>query len=101
MPSCLKCGAELPVNEEGIAPVLCDRCAGRANSRARLRLNAAPLMGSPATTLLIGINTAVFLGMRSVVAGEPINGAALSLRRARLLALPAQRSHKTGAIPSS
>jgi membrane associated rhomboid family serine protease len=63
MPQCLKCGAELPVDEEGHAPVLCDRCAGRATSRARLRLNAGALMSSPATTLLIAINTAVFLGM--------------------------------------
>jgi hypothetical protein len=63
MPQCLKCGAELQVNEEGVAPVLCDRCAGRATSRARLRLNAGPLMAFPATTFLIAINTAVFLGM--------------------------------------
>jgi membrane associated rhomboid family serine protease len=63
MPQCLKCGAELPVDEEGHAPVLCDRCAGRATSRARLRLNTGALMTSPATTLLIAINTAVFLGM--------------------------------------
>jgi rhomboid protease GluP len=63
MPQCLKCGAELPVNEEGMAPVLCDRCAGRATSRARRRLNAGVLMTSPATSLLIAINTAVFLGM--------------------------------------
>jgi membrane associated rhomboid family serine protease len=63
MPQCLKCGTELPVDEDGHAPVLCDRCAGRANSRARVRLNTGALMGSPATTLLIGINTAVFLGM--------------------------------------
>jgi rhomboid protease GluP len=71
MPNCLKCGTELPVNEEGIAPVLCDRCAGRANSRARLRLNAGALMGSPATTLLIGINTAVFLSML-LAGGSPM-----------------------------
>jgi membrane associated rhomboid family serine protease len=63
MPQCLKCGAELPVNEEGVAPVLCDRCAGRATTRARRRLKAGALMGSPATTFLIAINTAVFLGM--------------------------------------
>jgi len=63
MPLCLKCGADLPVDDEGGAPVLCDRCAGRATSRARLRLNAGALMGSPATTFLIAINTAVFIGM--------------------------------------
>lgn len=71
MPQCLKCGAELPVDEEGHAPVLCDRCAGRATSRARLRLNAGPLMASPATTLLIAINTAVFLGM-VISGGSPM-----------------------------
>jgi rhomboid protease GluP len=63
MPNCLKCGAELPVNEEGMAPVLCDRCAGKATSRARRRLNAGALMAYPATSLLIAINTAVFLSM--------------------------------------
>jgi len=63
MPKCLKCGAELPVNEEGMAPVLCDRCAGRASSRARRRLSFGPMLQFPATSLLIGINTAVFLGM--------------------------------------
>ncbi|HMF89452.1 MAG TPA: rhomboid family intramembrane serine protease [Candidatus Angelobacter sp.] len=63
MPSCLKCGAELPLNEEGMAPVLCDRCAGRASSRARRRLSAGVMLQFPATSLLIGINTAVFLGM--------------------------------------
>jgi rhomboid protease GluP len=63
MPQCLKCGAELPVNEEGGAPVLCDRCAGRASSRASRRLHAGVLLQFPATTLLLGINTAVFLAM--------------------------------------
>ena len=63
MPQCLRCGADLPVDEEGHAPVLCDRCAGRATSRARVRLNAGALMTAPATTFLIAINTAVFLGM--------------------------------------
>jgi rhomboid protease GluP len=71
MPQCLKCGAELAVNEEGIAPVLCDRCAGRATSRARRGLNAGTFTGSPATTLLIGINTAVFLGML-LTGGSPM-----------------------------
>jgi len=63
MPKCLKCGAELPVNEEGMAPVLCDRCAGRASSRARRRLSFGGMLQFPATTFLIAINTAVFLGM--------------------------------------
>jgi rhomboid protease GluP len=63
MPQCLKCGAELVVNEEGIAPVLCDRCAGRATSRARRGLNAGTLLNFPATTLLIAINVSVFLAM--------------------------------------
>jgi membrane associated rhomboid family serine protease len=63
MPKCLKCGSELPVNEEGMAPVLCDRCAGRASSRAKRRLSFGGLLQFPATSFLIGINTAVFLGM--------------------------------------
>lgn len=63
MPQCLKCGAELPVNEEGMAPVLCDRCAGRATRRARVGLNTGTLREFPATTLLLGINVAVFIGM--------------------------------------
>src|SRR5579864_7025330 len=63
MPSCLKCGAELAVNEEGIAPVLCDRCAGIATSRARRGLSTGTMHDFPATTLLVGINLAVFVVM--------------------------------------
>ena len=63
MPQCLKCGAELPVNEEGMAPVLCDRCAGRATRRARVGMNSSTFREFPATTLLVGINVAVFIGM--------------------------------------
>jgi rhomboid protease GluP len=63
MPRCLKCGAELQVNEEGIAPVLCDRCAGIATRRARISLNTGTLRQYPATTALLGINVAVFLAM--------------------------------------
>ena len=63
MPQCLKCGAELQVNEEGVAPVLCDRCAGVATSRARRGLSTGTLWDYPATTILVGINVAVLLGM--------------------------------------
>jgi membrane associated rhomboid family serine protease len=63
MPSCLKCGAQLPVNEEGVAPVLCDRCAGRATSRARRGLRTGTLRDFPATSLLLAINLGVFLAM--------------------------------------
>lgn len=63
MPQCLRCGAELQVNEEGVAPVLCDRCAGAATSRARRGMSTSTLRDYPITTLLVGINIAVFLGM--------------------------------------
>lgn len=63
MPQCLKCGAELPVSEDGTAPVLCDRCAGRATKRASSTLNAGTLREFPATTILTVINLAVFSGM--------------------------------------
>lgn len=63
MPQCLKCGAELQVNEEGVAPVLCDRCAGVATSRARRGLSTGTIWDYPATTVLVGINVAVLLGM--------------------------------------
>jgi membrane associated rhomboid family serine protease len=63
MPKCLRCGAELTVNEEGVAPVLCDRCAGRATGRARSSMNYAMLSQFPATTFLVAINLAVFSGM--------------------------------------
>jgi rhomboid protease GluP len=63
MPKCLKCGAELPVDEEGGAPVLCDNCAGRATRRARVGMSSSTFRDSPATTLLTGINIAVFAGM--------------------------------------
>ena|SRR5947209_5149610 len=64
MPSCLKCGTELALNEEGVAPVLCDRCAGAATSRARQRMNAAgTLRDYPAMAALIAINLSVFIVM--------------------------------------
>lgn len=63
MPQCLKCGAELQVNEEGVAPVLCDRCAGAATSRARRGMNTGTMRDYPATTALAAINVAVFAGM--------------------------------------
>ncbi len=61
MPICLKCGAELAVNEEGIAPVLCDSCAGSATRRARR--SAASVGGFPVTTGLLAINIAVYVVM--------------------------------------
>src|SRR5215831_6843151 len=61
MPSCLKCGTELAVNEEGVAPVLCDRCAGVATGRARRSMSAAGLGRFPVTTGLIAVNVIVFI----------------------------------------
>jgi len=61
MPSCLKCGTELAVNEEGIAPVLCDSCAGSATRRARR--SATTVGGFPVTTGLLAINIAVYVVM--------------------------------------
>jgi membrane associated rhomboid family serine protease len=58
MPSCLKCGAPLAVNEEGVAPVLCDRCAGIATGKARRSL---ALSGAPVTVLLIAISVLAFV----------------------------------------
>jgi len=58
MPSCLKCGAPLAVNEEGVAPVLCDRCAGIATGKAR---RSMALGTAPVTTLLIAVNVVVFI----------------------------------------
>jgi rhomboid protease GluP len=69
MPRCLKCGAELPVNEEGMAPVLCDRCAGRATTRARRTITTGTMRDYPATTSLVAINLAVFAGMVLTGAG--------------------------------
>ena len=63
MPNCLKCGAELAVNEEGVAPVLCDRCAGRATTRARRTLTTGTMRDYPATAALLAINVAVFIAM--------------------------------------
>ena len=63
MPSCLKCGTALAVNEEGVAPVLCDRCAGVATGRARRNMNMGMVYKFPATTTLLVINVAVFIGM--------------------------------------
>ncbi|HLJ25160.1 MAG TPA: rhomboid family intramembrane serine protease [Candidatus Angelobacter sp.] len=63
MPQCLKCGTELPVNEEGVAPVLCDRCAGVATSRARRGMSTGTMRDYPITTVLMAINLTVFAGM--------------------------------------
>ena len=63
MPNCLKCGTELVVNEEGVAPVLCDRCAGVAGKRARRGLATGTMRDFPATSLLLIINVLVYLGM--------------------------------------
>ena len=52
MPSCLKCGTALAVNEEGVAPVLCDRCAGVATGRARRSMALGGLGGYPVTAAL-------------------------------------------------
>src|SRR5579884_1873823 len=70
MPSCLKCGAPLAVNEEGVAPVLCDRCAGAATGRARRRMSTGTLRDYPVTTALLAINLTVFVGM--VVTGQKL-----------------------------
>jgi membrane associated rhomboid family serine protease len=69
MPSCLKCGTELAVNEEGVAPVLCDRCAGTATGRARRSMTTGTLRDYPVTTALVAINLTVFVGMVATGAG--------------------------------
>jgi membrane associated rhomboid family serine protease len=61
MPSCLKCGDALTINDEGVAPVLCDRCAGVATGRARRSMNMGVLYKSPATTVLLAINILVYI----------------------------------------
>lgn len=61
MPNCLKCGAALAVNEEGVAPVLCDRCAGVATGRARRAMSLGGLGRSPVTVGLIAVNVLVYV----------------------------------------
>lgn len=61
MPSCLKCGTALAVNEEGVAPVLCDRCAGVATGRARRSTAMGGLGTYPATTLLMAISIIAYI----------------------------------------
>ena len=61
MPSCLKCGTALAVNEEGVAPVLCDRCAGVATGRARRSMALSGMGHFPVTTLLLAINILAYL----------------------------------------
>ncbi|HWS17522.1 MAG TPA: rhomboid family intramembrane serine protease, partial [Candidatus Elarobacter sp.] len=61
MPSCLKCGTELAVNDEGVAPVLCDRCAGAATGRARRAMALGGLGSYPVTAALMAINIVAFL----------------------------------------
>lgn len=69
MPSCLKCGTALPVNEDGGAPVLCDRCAGAATGRARRTMATGTLRDYPVTTALLAINLTVFVAMVVTGAG--------------------------------
>ncbi|HYL93828.1 MAG TPA: rhomboid family intramembrane serine protease [Alphaproteobacteria bacterium] len=63
MPQCLKCGADLPVNDEGTAPVLCDNCAGQARGRARRSMALGGLGSSPATMVLMAICIFVYVAM--------------------------------------
>jgi membrane associated rhomboid family serine protease len=61
MPSCLKCGTALAVNEEGVAPVLCDRCAGVATGRARKSMAMGSVGSYPVTTILLAINILAYI----------------------------------------
>jgi len=70
MPSCLKCGTALAVNEEGVAPVLCDRCAGVATGRARRTLAAGDLGRYPVTTALMAINIVAYVGQ--ILSGQAL-----------------------------
>lgn len=72
MPQCLKCGTELQVNEEGVAPVLCDRCAGVATSRARRGMSTGTMRDYPATTALVGVNILVLAAMILTSSGTDI-----------------------------
>jgi rhomboid protease GluP len=63
MPTCAKCGSPLQVNEEGIAPVLCDRCAGVATARARKGVYTGTMRDYPVTAALAAINVGVFVAM--------------------------------------
>src|SRR5947209_7981827 len=70
MPACAKCGTPLQVNEEGIAPVLCDRCAGVATARARKGIYTGTMRDYPVTASLVAINIGVFAAM--VLSGASI-----------------------------
>src|ERR1700686_2467995 len=61
MPSCLKCGTDLAVNEEGVAPVLCDRCAGVATGRARRAMAMGGVGRYPVTVALLAINVIAYV----------------------------------------
>src|SRR5689334_4895598 len=61
MPRCLQCGTALAVNEEGVAPVLCDRCAGVATGRARRSMAMGGLGTYPVTTALLAINILAYV----------------------------------------
>jgi len=63
VPTCVRCGEPLAVNEEGVAPVYCDRCAGQAVSRARRGMYTGTLRDFPVTTALVAINVAIFVAM--------------------------------------
>src|SRR5205807_2016461 len=63
MPTCAKCGSPLQVNDEGIAPVLCDRCAGVATARARKGVYTGTMRDYPVTAALMAINISVFVAM--------------------------------------
>jgi rhomboid protease GluP len=46
-----------------MAPVLCDRCAGRATRRARVGMSSSTFREFPATSILTGINVGVYILM--------------------------------------
>ena len=72
MPACAKCGSPLQVNEEGIAPVLCDRCAGVATARARKGVYTGTMRDYPVTAALAAVNIGVFAAM--VLTGGSLMG---------------------------
>ncbi|HWZ42494.1 MAG TPA: rhomboid family intramembrane serine protease [Candidatus Saccharimonadales bacterium] len=61
MPTCFRCGSELQVNDEGVAPVLCDKCAGKATSRASRGISTGTMRDYPATVTLMAVNIAAYL----------------------------------------
>jgi DNA-directed RNA polymerase subunit RPC12/RpoP len=72
---CLKCGSRVLVNAEGIAPVLCDHCVGRAQIAGSAQTNWVSRIGQRAAIGLFILCTCLpsgFVFIKTLLALQPL-----------------------------